>query len=511
MSGMKPKLRLPAAIAAAFVCSLALSVAAAQAAPIGAFTTKGAWSFVSAPNLHPPKLTTDVQTQSGLAPGYFMTGVFKNLGLNQPLTGQSGPLMLDSRLQPVWFNPIGTGALAANLRVQTYNGKPVLDWWQGVVDGTGATRSGEYMVVDQHYRHVATLKGADGWILSEHEMIISGANAWVTAYKTVPLNLTPYGGAANGSVLDSAVQEYDLTTGALLQNWDAVQHIPLTESKSAPGSASTPWDAYHVNSIQLVPGGSFLVSMRNTWGLYMVDATTGNIQWTLGAGSASSFTFGPHAAFSWQHDVQLDSTGQLTVFDDACCDVRPSGSSPPNGPSRGLVLKLDTTAHTATLVAQFERGSSFDAAFLGSMRLLPGGNALVGWGSRPYFTEFSTTGKRLIDVRFPDPDQSYRALLANWVGKPASPPSGAVRTTHGKTIVYASWNGATQVAKWRVLAGASGKHLRAVATAGKSGFETAITLAHAYRAYRVLALDARGHVLGTSGLFPRRKGVPSFY
>src|SRR5262249_51949534 len=234
---------------------LACTASAAQAAPIGAYTTKGAWNFVSAPKLHPPKLTTDVKTQPGLAPGYFMTGVFKNLGLKQPMTGESGPLMLDRNLQPVWFNPIGVNALAANLRAQTYNGKPVLSWWQGTVTGTGVTTSGEDVVVDQHYRHVATLKGADGWVISEHEMIISGGNAWVTAYKNVTTDLTPYGGSANGTVLDSAVQEYDLKTGQLLYTWDALNpggtpNIPLSQGQQKP-LAGGPWDAYHINSIQL--------------------------------------------------------------------------------------------------------------------------------------------------------------------------------------------------------------------------------------------------------------------
>ncbi|MGI8572397.1 MAG: arylsulfotransferase family protein [Solirubrobacteraceae bacterium] len=509
------EIRLKAAFAAAFICTgLAVSSAspALAAKPIGAFTTTGAWTFHSAPKLHPPKLSTVGKTAKKLSPGDFILANFKNLGFSSPLVGQSGPMILSSRLQPIWFNPVQTSNLAMNLEVQSYNGKPALSWWQGVISGTGATVSGEDVVVGQDYRQIGKpLTGADGWIISPHEMVISGTDAWVTAYKQVPMNLVPFHGPLNGTLLDSAVQEYDLTTGALLQNWDAAQHIPLSQSKSTPGPAGTPWDAYHVNSIQLIPGGTFLVSMRNTWGAYMVDAATGNVQWTLGAGAASSFTLGPHAAFSWQHDVQLASNGQLTMFDDACCAVSATGSSPPNGPSRGLVLKLDTTAGTATLVTQFERGSKFEAAFLGSMQALPGGNALVGWGSRPYFTEYSATGSRLIDVRFPDPDQSYRVLLANWVGKPASPPSGAVRNTHGKTTVYVSWNGATQVAKWRVMAGTSGKHLRAVATAGKSGFETAITLAHGYKAYKVQALDARGHVLGTSGVFPKHKVTRSLY
>ncbi|MBV9334334.1 MAG: hypothetical protein JO243_00445, partial [Solirubrobacterales bacterium] len=139
------KFRLPTAVIATLVGTAALS-APAQAAPIGAYTTKGAWSFVSAPKLHPPKLTTTTKTQRGLASGYFMTGVFKNLTINKPMIGQSGPLILDRNLQPVWFNPINVNALAANVRVQTYNGKPVLSWWQGAVSGTGATTSGEDVV-----------------------------------------------------------------------------------------------------------------------------------------------------------------------------------------------------------------------------------------------------------------------------------------------------------------------------------------------------------------------------
>ncbi len=191
MSRINFKLRLPALVTAIAACVLMASAAGAQAAPIGAYTTKGAWNFVSAPNLHPPILGTTQKTQfSKLAPGYFMTANFKNLAANQPMTGQSGPLILDHNLQPVWFDPVGVNALAGNLQVQRFNGKPALSWWQGVVTASGDTTSGEDVVVDQHYRHIATLKGADGWVISEHEMLISGQNAWVTAYKNVPMNLT---------------------------------------------------------------------------------------------------------------------------------------------------------------------------------------------------------------------------------------------------------------------------------------------------------------------------------
>ena len=519
------KLRLPAAVTAAAACALMLGVAGAQAAPIGAYTTKGAWSFVSAPDLHPPQLGTTQKTQfSKLASGYFMVANFKNQAYKQPMTGQSGPLILDHNLQPVWFDPVGVNAFAANLKAQTYNGKPVLSWWQGTVSSSGVTTAGQDVVVDQHYRHVATLKGADGWVISEHEMIINGANAWVTAYKNVPMNLTRYGGSANGVVLDSAVQEYNLQTGQLLYTWDALNpggtpKVPLSQSqqKAFPG---VPWDAYHINSIQLTGGETFLVSLRNTWSAYMVNRLTGGIAWTLSGNPAhSSFKLAANAQFQWQHDVELHSDNVVSVFDDACCGYDSITSkgvkfAKPSGPTRGLVLKLNLAKHTGSFVAQYTHANNFTAYFLGNMQLLPGGNVSLGWGTAPFLSEVSSKGKVLLDAFWPVPDQSYRTYVQNWVGMPFFPPSGAVRNNGGKATVYASWDGDTQVVGWRVLAGSSAQSLKTVATKTKTGFETTIPLSSTYKSYEVQAVGPKNKVLGTSKPFPTTtstNGLPGAY
>ena len=161
------------------------------------------------------------------AAGYIFTTNFYSLN-EPPMIGQSGPLILDRRLQPVWFQPVPESVVASNLSLQTYEGKPALAWWQGVVTKTGQTESGEYVVVNQHYQPVARLKGADGWTLTLHELLIDGENAWVTANKNLAMDLSKYGGAYNGAMIDSAVQEYNLRTGRLLRTWDALDHIPLT-------------------------------------------------------------------------------------------------------------------------------------------------------------------------------------------------------------------------------------------------------------------------------------------
>ena len=271
--------------------------------------------------------------------------------------GQSGPLILDHRLQPVWFQPVPETVVASNLSLQSYEGKPALAWWQGRVTNTGAIETGEDVVVNQHYQVVARLKATDGWVITLHEFTISGEDAWVTANKNIAMDLSKYGGAYNGALVDSAVQEYNLRTGRLLRTWDALDHIPLSESQASLPTNGFPWDAYHVNSIDLQ-------SRRHVPGLdaQHLGRLPGEHQdrrdrWTLG-GRNSSFTFGPGAAFQWQHDVRLQPGSQVSLFDDHCCQLTGGGTYVPRDrrPRAALVLKLDEQAHTATLAAQVTLG-----------------------------------------------------------------------------------------------------------------------------------------------------------
>ncbi len=304
----------------------------------------------------------------------------------------------------MWFRPVPEKLVASNLSLQTYEGKPALAWWQGVVTSTGSTESGEDVVVNQHYQTVARIRGKDGWKLTLHAIDISGVDIWVTANKNIAKNLSSYGGAYNGALIDSAVQEYNLKTGKLLLSWDALEHIPLGDSRATVPTNGFPWDAYHVNAIDLTGNGSFLVSMRNTWAAYMVNIQTGKIEWTLG-GKHSSFKFGRGAEFQWQHDVALGAGGHpvtITVFDDHCCQLTGGGTSvPATGPSRGLVLKLNQSTHVATLAAQYGNREGFKSEYMGDTQPLANSNTFIGWGSAPYFTEYSAAGKLLLEAEFP--------------------------------------------------------------------------------------------------------------
>ena len=158
-----------------------------------------------------------------------------------------------------------------------------------------------------------------------------------------------------------------------------------------------------------------LVSMRDTWGVYKINTTTGKIDWTLG-GNHSDFTFGKNAEFKYQHDVTLLPNNELSMFDDHCCFLESGGTYlAPTGPSRAEVLKLGLASRTATLVSQYRHHDEdgrqgTDASYMGSAELLPNGNVFVGYGNLPFFAEYTKSGKLVMDALFPGSDLSYRAI-----------------------------------------------------------------------------------------------------
>lgn len=447
-------------------------------------TAHDVYRFASRRDLTPAAVTVTHQP-SQASPGALFVAPQKG-----PL--QQGPMILGPYGGLVWFQPLPRGQSATDFRVQSYHGKPALTWWQGVVSHVG-TGVGEGEIYDSSYRPVATVRAANGLSADLHEFELVGRNAaLMTAYYLVDID-TPSGKrTVKRRVLDSVVQEIDIPTGLVLYQWDSLDHVPVSASyPPVPKNPLHPWDYFHVNSVQAQSDGSFVLSSRDTWAAYKVSGQTGAVIWTLG-GKHSSFKLGPGASFAFQHDVRLRPGNLATLFDD--------GAGPPavHPQSRALTLKLDYRHHTANLAAQAEHRPGLLAFFEGNVQAEPGGNELVGWGQQPYLTEFDAHGRTVFDARFVDANSSYRAYRFPWKGTPAAAPALAARRAGGRTTVWASWNGSTDVARWRVLGGASAAHLTALTTVAKSRFETAIPLSGGESYVAVVALDSRGRTLASS-------------
>jgi hypothetical protein len=216
------------------------------------------------------------------------------------------------------------------------------------------------------------------------------------------------------------------------------------------------------------------------------------VRWRLG-GSHSSFRQGPGTHFYWQHDAEFQPGGLISVFD--------NGSDPPmEKQSRGLVLDPNLSNHTVTLVKALTNPTkTLLASSQGDMLSLPGGNWMMGYGGLPNFTEYDNAGHVLLDGTLGKNVQDFRTYLFPWSGQPTSSPSVVASPgSAGAVSVSVSWNGATQVSSWRVLAGASSGSLNPVSTATKTGFQTTISVSGAGPYVAVQALDSAGEVIGTT-------------
>jgi hypothetical protein len=443
--------------------------------------------FRSRPTLRPPVVTVTARSAT-VAPGDEFVAPYSG-------PGQAGPMILDQTGDLVWFKPLPTHTAAANFHVQEYQGKPVLTWWQGNISVHGFGL-GEDVIADSTYKDIAHVRAGNGDQADLHDFQLTPqGTGLITAYHPILCNLSAAGGPAYGGVVDGVVQEIDIRTGLVMYEWTSLDHVGLSESYEQASSSTWygPFDFMHINSINVDRDGSLLISGRNTWASYDIDPHNGRILWRLG-GRHSSFTMGPGARTAWQHDPRELADGSISIFD--------NGSSPAvHSQSRGIVVAVNAQQKTATLISQITHPPPLLAASQGNLQALANGDWFIGWGQVPAFSEFSPGGQLLFDAHFPLHDQSYRAFRSGWTGTPAHAPAFAVQLgPHAPGTVYASWNGATLVAAWKVLAGAAPGSLQPIAQAVRGGFETAIPLPAGVGGpyFTVQALDATGAVIGTA-------------
>jgi arylsulfotransferase ASST len=495
--------------------SSSFSVAQPTSVPINEFpatpgTPADVQSFQSEPQLHPPAVTVHQAAGAGSAPGYVFAAPF--IG-----PGQYGPMIFDSAGRLVWFRAVPPGQDAADFRTQTFHGENVLTWWQGrtLQFGYGL---GEDVIANANYKTVAVVRAGNGLKADEHEFTVTPqGSAWVLAYSPVAADLSSAGGPRNGIALDGVIQEIDIHTGLVMWEWHSLANVAITESYSKPpppAAANGVFDYFHINSLTTDSRGNLLISARNTWTLYDINAISGRVMWRLG-GKRSTFALGPNVAFAYQHNALWLPNGQISLFDD-------EGAPTIKGPSRGEIVSLDSKTKTATLASQLVRTPGpLITGSQGNVQSLPGGGWMIGWGGLPNFTEFNAQGQVVYDAQLPRGEFSYRVYREPWTGEPATPPSIAAKLVPVpstcpagqvcaqplivSTVVYASWNGATNVTSWQLLSGPSPTQLTAVSTTPRTGFETAIP-SPGGPFVQVRALSASGRVLGTSAAVAPKAG-----
>lgn len=439
-------------------------------APAGTATR----SFHSRPDLRPPVLTVAGPAAGRGPEATLITPRFGGDG--------QGVAVFDAAGDLVWMRRI-PGRAAADLHPVTWRGRPALAWWEGTIEqGLG---DGEFVLIDATYREVARIRTV-ARPADLHELVLTPQGR---AY-AFAMDLTTRDGRP---IADMLVQEVDVESGRLRWEWRASEHIALEESVE-PVPADGPWDWIHLNAIDLEPGGDLLLSARHTDTIYRIDRRTGDVRWRLGGGR-SDFDLPVEARFAAQHDVRRLADGTLSLFDNGTKD--PRATEPV---SRGLVLRLDEDARTASVVRELRPPHPSVSSSQGNMTVRPDGTAFVGWGSARYLTGYAADGTVALDAAMPEGWSSYRAYRTRWRGDPTDQPIVALtRDPVGPPTAWASWNGATRVAHWQLLASAQDDAPALIGSpVRRAGFETALPVPPDAVRIAVRALDRSGRTLATS-------------
>ena len=312
-------------------------------------------------------------------------------------------IVFDSNGTPIWWDQGSTLALDAKL----HEGGRVS--WQRTYGGGFVTDPTGAVELRRTNGRLIRLLRTQGSPTNHHEFQETpDGNYVLTSYKPRSgVDLTGCKPDNNATVLDGVVQKIT-PTGQVLWTWNSKDHIALAETgrycneNIQPGGPGTPYDPVHLNGVEPLANGDYLISFRNLDAVYRVDGITGAIEWKLGGTptTKSLAVVGDPVAYplAAQHDPRMLRNGTITIFD--------NGSQFPGRAPRAVQYRVANG--TATFLRQKRDPLVPASPFTGSARLF-GKSWIIAWGGTNIVTEFNAQGKRTFLLTLGEDVFTYRA------------------------------------------------------------------------------------------------------
>jgi hypothetical protein len=402
-------------------------------------------------------------------------------------------LILDGRGQIVYYQSMADELAAFDFKVQP-NG--LMSYWD--------QKDSTFYLMDSHYQVVDTYQAGNGYVADLHDFqILPDGNALLMAYddETVDMSKIVQGGKKDATVTGLVIQEIDPSKNVIFE-WRSWDHVSFFDSTATLTEQEI--DLVHGNALALANDGNLLLSSRNLCEITKIDLQTGEVIWRLG-GKANMFEFADGAqSFAYQHDVRQLPNGHITIFDN-------QGTMQNPAPSRALEYEVDETDMTVTEAWSYTHTPPVFGVYMGNVERLGDGNSFVSWGS-PYtgdgyayisMTEVTPDKRTVFELSFDEPYVSYRAFRFPWHGSPDGHPALAFRAVGSAVTLGYSWNGATEVATWRVFGGNSPQALGLIEEKAKIDFETQSHLSNQAPGecyFQVAAVDKDGNEMARSNV-----------
>ncbi len=206
-------------------------------------------------------------------------------------------------------------------------------------------------------------------------------------------NLTCSGGAWEGHEDKSAgaANIWDIAQGKVVWTWVICHHY-------VPDVIRSDWS--HLNSVDKFPSeNAMLVSSREQNALFKVNLQTEDIVWKLGL--SGDFDMGTGSQFYAQHDPEIQSNGNILMFDNGREGYRTY--------SRGLEISYNDISGQQSVqkVWSFEPDPAIFAPIWGDADRMDNGNVLLVFGQRS-----TVNPSHLIEVTHEsDPEEVWHVQL----------------------------------------------------------------------------------------------------
>ncbi|KAK5173310.1 uncharacterized protein LTR77_001991 [Saxophila tyrrhenica] len=494
----------------AFLLSyLTCMIVAAEKTP--KYEYHGMRKFLTRPDIEVPTWKVSVYDEAKVAPGHWFVAPYEVNGNKKPGGSWIGPHIFDSTGELVWsgshmFKRINV----MDFGVMDVGGEDLLSL-SYAVEGRG-------YILDKQYKVKQTVvEGMTGKTYNMHDFhtVENGSHFLYLqrniTHASAQLAKQDLGYDGECSVTFPGFEERDVKTGEVLFKWDATGKIPLSDSTLTHGPVENrctggAWDYLHSNAIDKLPDGHYLLSTRHSDTIYKISADDGSILWRLHGlgGDRSDFAMGD-LKFSRQHDVRFrehNVTHLIISFLDNATGADPQPAT--HEWSRGLLIAVSERDMTAAVIASYDHPQHGKSYRRGSYQPLPNGNVFMGWSEQALHSEHTPDGKIVMEAVLTEHKLgTYRSFKFPFTADPQYPPdiyaNASTFASITQTSVYASWNGATEVASWRLSkTDKKGEKSLPLTIMPRSGFETLITY-DGYAKYVVVeALDINGRSLHTS-------------
>lgn len=332
-------------------------------------------------------------SEESVEPGYIFMAPYRTA------TNQDSAVIYDTEGNLVWTSFTQTAQNAVfDFRPCQFNGSSHLCMIEAQ-QNRGYAR-GYIGVYDDSLTQIHQVKSHNGYAgLDQHECALSydGRAALAMIYNPERADMSAQNITTGmGWVQNSVIQKMDIETNELLFEWSAYEHVPLTQSLVFPNTteivgtgfeAASPWDYFHINSVDENEDGDYLISARHVSALYKLNGNTGDIIWRLG-GTDSDFEFLDGLNFSSQHDARWHESNTthdiISLFDNAS-----NGFNDTAEHSQGMIIALDHNADppTASLISSFPAPEEIPISnSQGNLQLLSPregwqtSNAFINWG-----------------------------------------------------------------------------------------------------------------------------------